>query len=130
MAVVQADVDRTLDPPQRLILVVQEQEPGSEFPAYVFVALAHGGYHGEPLAEPVSPTDRIWRVADAAQDTITAVLWVVWPVCPQHDRGLHLSPREVRTAHVEGAGETGRRVPTWECRAGGHQVAPVGQLGL
>ncbi|GAB2490139.1 hypothetical protein GCM10027187_66290 [Streptosporangium sandarakinum] len=54
-------------------------------------------------------------VADAVQEVVMEMAWTVWPVCPEHDRGLHV------------AWERGRAV--WRCTAGGsHAVAPVGEL--
>ncbi|MGW5045149.1 hypothetical protein [Streptomyces griseoluteus] len=49
-------------------------------------------------------------VAEAAQETVRAVLWQVWPVCPEH-----------RTGANERA--------VWWCRAGdGHELCEVGEL--
>ena len=33
-----------------------------------------------------------YKVADAAQETVTERLWQAWPVCAEHDLGMH--PRD------------------------------------
>ncbi|MFF9359667.1 hypothetical protein [Streptomyces griseoluteus] len=55
-------------------------------------------------------------VAEAAQETVQAVLWQVWPVCLEHRTGVHAD-----------AGADERAV--WWCRAGeGHELCEVGEL--
>ncbi|MFF9394251.1 hypothetical protein [Streptomyces griseoluteus] len=55
-------------------------------------------------------------VAEAAQETVQAVLWQVWPVCPEHRTGVHAD-----------VGANQRAV--WWCRAGeGHELCEVGEL--
>ena len=54
------------------------------------------------------------EVADYFQDQLGSKLGC-WPVCDQHDLGLH--------------GEVHDGVAVWWCRFGDHAVAPIGQLG-
>jgi hypothetical protein len=54
-------------------------------------------------------------VADAAQEVIMEAIWAPWPVCPAHDRGLHL---DVALGEI-----------IWRCTAAdAHAVAPVGRM--
>jgi hypothetical protein len=60
----------------------------------VYVALADGEWHGNPLY-PDSADDAVQALAavvDAAQDTVTERLWRAWPLCAEHDLGMH--PRD------------------------------------
>ncbi|WP_435197503.1 hypothetical protein [Streptomyces sioyaensis] len=61
---------------------------------YVCVALANGEWHGNVL-DPDSADDPVLALAaltDAAQETVAECLWQAWPLCGEHDRGMH--PRE------------------------------------
>lgn len=60
------------------------------------------------------PDQALLEVATTVQDLLTAQ-WVVWPECPQHQRALMAEAREK---------------PTWVCRTGPHEVAPIGSLGV
>ncbi|MET8290078.1 hypothetical protein ABZV80_33395 [Streptomyces sp. NPDC005132] len=51
------------------------------------------------------------ETAEAVQDYLMARYWLVWPVCPTHDLGLH-------------AADTGEK-PVWECSEGGHQIPMI-----
>lgn len=91
-------------------------------PEYVHVALDNGEWHGNAL-QPESaedPASALAAVADAAQETVTERLWQAWPLCPEHDLGMH--PRE-----ADGrlswwcAGDRHRRGPA-------HIRAAVGEL--
>ncbi|WP_225801033.1 hypothetical protein [Streptomyces sp. NK15101] len=60
----------------------------------VRIALADGEWHGNSL-DPSSADDPVlalWAVADAAQETVVECLWRAWPLCGEHDLGMH--PRE------------------------------------
>ncbi|MBA3743626.1 hypothetical protein [Sporichthya sp.] len=57
--------------------------------------------------------EALLEVARTVQDMITG-LWVVWPECPEHGRAM--------------MAESGFR-PTWVCRTGPHEIAPIGSLG-
>ncbi|MDF2261091.1 hypothetical protein [Streptantibioticus ferralitis] len=61
---------------------------------YVCVALANGEWHGN-VVDPDSadnPVLALTAITDAAQETVTECLWQAWPVCDEHDHGMH--PRE------------------------------------
>lgn len=76
----------------RLLALPREEPDG---PEAVCVALADGRWDGNPLP-PDSAQNSVLAlaaVADAAQETVTEGLWRAWPVCTEHDLGLH--PREV-----------------------------------
>jgi hypothetical protein len=60
------------------------------------------------------PDQALLEVAATVQDFLTA-LWVVWPECPQHQRALM---------------PEARGKPTWICRHGPHEVAPIGSLAV
>lgn len=60
------------------------------------------------------PDQALLEVATTVQDHLTS-LWVVWPECPQHQRAL--------------MGEA-RHKPTWVCRTGPHEIAPIGSLSV
>ncbi|MFJ9319472.1 hypothetical protein [Streptomyces globisporus] len=63
-------------------------------PECVYVALANGEWHGNPLypdsAENLAVA--LVAIADVAQETITERLRRAWPLCTEHDLGVH--PRE------------------------------------
>ncbi|BBC36599.1 uncharacterized protein SGFS_078930 [Streptomyces graminofaciens] len=86
-----------------LAVTLPEQEPlqllalpsgDADEPENVYVALANGEWHGNYL-DPDSPDDpasALAIVADAAQETLTELLWQAWPVCAEHGLGMH--PRD------------------------------------
>lgn len=89
---------------------------------FVYVSLTDGRAHGSQLYRepedpdlplPTDPVELLAAVADAGQETVAAELWLVWPVCPQHDKGLHVGA-----------------AATWVCRVGtgGHAVGAIGEL--
>ena len=48
---------------------------------------------GFPEPDSADDADRaLGAVADAAQDTVSERLWQAWPVCAEHDLGMH--PRD------------------------------------
>ncbi|MFE0450464.1 hypothetical protein ACFW2D_04100 [Streptomyces sp. NPDC058914] len=89
---------------------------------HVYVALPDGRWHGNDLRHGSEETlgAALDAVAEAAQDTVLACLWQVWPVCAEHRVGMH-----ART-------EDGR--PVWWCAGGrrpgdpDHVRAAVGEL--
>ncbi|MFD9006163.1 hypothetical protein ACFV0T_35325 [Streptomyces sp. NPDC059582] len=91
-------------------------------PEYVYVALANGEWHGSHLYPKTAedPAHALAIVADAAQDTVAERLWQAWPLCVEHNLGMH-------TREVEG-------LLSWWCagrRPGGgpgHIRAAVGAL--
>lgn len=91
-------------------------------PENVHIALANGEWHGNHLYPESAddPAVALAVVADAAQETVTERLWQAWPLCAEHDLGMH--PRD-----ADGqlswwcAGERSRRGPA-------HLRAAVGAL--
>ncbi|MFJ2791633.1 hypothetical protein ACIPDW_13330 [Streptomyces sp. NPDC087290] len=60
-------------------------------PEYVYVALANGEWHGSHLYPKAAedPAHALAIVADAAQDTVAERLWQAWPLCVEHNLGMH-----------------------------------------
>ena len=82
-----------------------------------WVALANNGtfqLHGSDFSADDEPgPDLLAAVADAAQEVILELHFVVWPTCPDHNLGLHAAVNH------------GRAV--WTCSAGGtHVRAAIG----
>ncbi|WP_244173782.1 hypothetical protein [Streptomyces recifensis] len=93
--------------PMRLMCTPSDDE---DLPDQFHAALPDDRRHGS-VQDPDAA-----RVAEAAQETVYAVLWQVWPVCPEHRTGVHAD-----------AGANERAV--WRCRAGeGHELCEVGEL--
>jgi hypothetical protein len=61
-----------------------------------------------------TPTSVAVEAADYLQEHIVDELRGPWPVCSDHDAGLHAEALD--------------DVPVWRCRRGNHVVAPIGQL--
>ncbi|RZU34936.1 hypothetical protein EV284_4538 [Streptomyces sp. BK022] len=92
--------------PMRLLWTPSDDE---DIPDQYHAALPDGRWHGYT-------TDPAAGIAEAAQETVQAVLWQVWPLCPEHRTGVHSGV---------GAGER----DVWWCRAGeGHELCAVGEL--
>lgn len=62
----------------------------------------------------VTPESAAVEVAATVQDIVLEQWWQVWPVCPEHDAGLHVDLLDRRAV--------------WVCRLEQHVVAVVGQL--
>lgn len=86
-----------------LAVTLPEQEPlqllalpsyEADEPENVFVAMANGEWHGNQLfpASAEDPADALANIADAAQETVAERLWHAWPLCAEHDLGMH--PRD------------------------------------
>ncbi|WP_369148855.1 hypothetical protein [Streptomyces sp. R44] len=119
LALVNRDLAATLPDQETLRLL--------EAPVYgeaenVYVAMANGEWHGNFL-EPESADDPVCAlaaIADAAQDTVSELLWQAWPLCAEHGLGMHLH-------EVDGQ-------PSWWCAGGrtphdpAHVRAAVGAL--
>ena len=89
LAAVNRDLAATLpeQPPLRLFAVPWEEGE----PEQVYVALANGEWHGNPLwSGPDTAADDLEAVAEAAQETVTERLWRAWPLCSEHDLGMHV----------------------------------------
>ncbi|MFF6888003.1 hypothetical protein ACFY9F_32985 [Streptomyces sp. NPDC012421] len=145
LAVVNRDLAATLPGQDPLILLVAPSEeplsPSGMDRDRVYVAMPDGRWHGNPVnacdleegdpPEPDDPAAVLAVVADAAQETITELLWQAWPICWEHKIGTH--PRPAGTGYDGYQGETGADGPTvWWCRGSRdgdcHDVSPVGEL--
>ncbi|MGW3633329.1 hypothetical protein ACWD7F_24760 [Streptomyces sp. NPDC005122] len=74
--------------------------------------------HGTDAVLPSTCDDPAMALAGLAtmiQESLLERTWVVWPVCPRHDLGVHGSER-------------GGAAVRWCAGAGGHLLAPVGEL--
>ncbi|SOD88682.1 hypothetical protein [Streptomyces sp. Ag109_G2-15] len=117
LAAVNRDLAATLPEQRPLRLFAVPWEEGE--PEQVYVALANGEWHGNPLWSG-SAADALEAVAEAAQETVTERLWRAWPLCSEHDLGMHV--RKV----------SGR--PSWWCAGSAapgdpaHIRAAVGEL--
>ncbi|MFJ1974452.1 hypothetical protein ACIO93_38155 [Streptomyces sp. NPDC087903] len=145
LAVVNRDLTATLPGQEALVLMLdpsRESPPGSGTDGdQIYVAMPDGRWHGNPVnardvedGDPPEPDDAktvLTVVADAAQETVTELLWQVWPVCREHRIGMH--PRPPGTTedwYQDRTDATGS--PVWWCRGGRdgecHDVADVGEL--
>jgi len=93
-------------------------------PEYVYVATADGEWHGNHLAPHTQAgfASALATVADAAQETVTERLWQAWPLCSEHNLGMHLREDAEERLSWWCAGERLRHGP-------GHIHAAVGALG-
>lgn len=76
-----------------------------------------GSYHGNGIPPEAGGDAQgaLLSLAEAVQETVMELTWTVWPVCPAHDRGLHVGVSD--------------RGPVWRCAGeGGHVVALIGEL--
>ncbi|MER5202589.1 hypothetical protein [Streptomyces sp. NPDC002825] len=121
LALVNRDLSATLPDQKPLRLLGIPGHDGDEA-ENVYVTLANGEWHGTSL-DPESADDpghALAAVADAAQETVTELLWQAWPLCGEHDLGMHLR---------EADGQ-----PSWWCAGGrvprepAHVRAAVGGL--
>ncbi|MDV5147433.1 hypothetical protein R1T08_25465 [Streptomyces sp. SBC-4] len=93
LALVNRDLAVTLpdvEPLRLLALPSWDEEAGED----VYVAMSNGEWQGNRL-EPSpadSPASAVAVVAQAAQETVSELLWQAWPVCGEHGIGMH--PRE------------------------------------
>ncbi|MET9385163.1 hypothetical protein ABZY09_29855 [Streptomyces sp. NPDC002928] len=112
LAVVNRDLAAALPEQGDLRLIALPSWEEGE-PENVYVALPDGRWHGNELGNDsaATPLDALITVAEAAQETVIECLWRVWPVCTEHDLGMH--PRE----------EDGR--PVWWCAGGGRSGGPA-----
>ncbi|MER8041749.1 hypothetical protein [Streptomyces sp. NPDC094032] len=147
LAVINRDLAATLPGQGPLVLMVVPSEQSSPRSGIgsdqVYVAMPDGLWHGNPVnecdleegdpPEPDDPAAALTAVADGAQETIMELLWQVWPICEEHESGVHL--RRAGTADDGYQGETDAvGPPVWWCRGGAgrdgdcHDVALVGEL--
>ncbi|MFF9839122.1 hypothetical protein [Streptomyces sp. NPDC013740] len=81
-------------PERKPLLLLALPSYDADEPEDVYVAMANGEWHGNRLA-PDSADDlasALAAVADAAQETVTELLWQAWPLCAEHGLGMH--PRD------------------------------------
>ncbi|MEV5846070.1 hypothetical protein AB0M32_29270 [Streptomyces sp. NPDC051985] len=144
LAVVNRDLTATLPGQDALVLMV---DPGPSLPpggidrGQVHVAMPDGRWQGNQVNawdseedDPLEPDDEMTVlrvVADAAQETVTELLWQVWPVCGEHKLGMHVRPAGTAGDwYADGTDAAGP--PVWWCRGGrdgaSHDVALVGEL--
>ncbi|MFD2008548.1 hypothetical protein ACFSMY_13280 [Streptomyces narbonensis] len=76
----------------------------------VYVTMPNGEWQGNCL-EPDpddSSADAVAAVAEAAQETVSELLWQAWPVCGEHGMGMHLREEDGHTVwHCGGGRSTG-----------------------
>ncbi|QYC44248.1 hypothetical protein Nocox_33390 [Nonomuraea coxensis DSM 45129] len=110
MAIVERDLDDELRRAHSYQMV--RQRDGDSY----YIGLEDGRYwSGGTELSGASMEEAISSTAEALQDCLTEILWIVWPVCPTHGFGLHLGAGKGRVA--------------WVCQGSGrHVVAPVGEL--
>lgn len=90
------DLAATLPEQEPLQLIALPPHPfGGDEERHIYVAMADGGWHGNALFAQSEDDDALALavVADAAQETVTECLWQAWPLCSEHDLGMH--PRNV-----------------------------------
>ena len=122
LALLNRDLAATLPDQQPLQLRALPSFDDVSGPEWVHVALANGEWHGNALPPETAadPLTALAAVADAAQETVTERLWRAWPLCAEHDLGMH--PREAAGRLVWWcAGNRLRRGPA-------HIRAAVGEL--
>ncbi|MFH8837075.1 hypothetical protein [Streptomyces sp. NPDC017868] len=93
LALVNRDLAATLPdrkPLQLLGLPADEGDEGDET-EYVYVAMPNGEWQGNSLGpwSAGDPARALAAVADAAQETVTELLWQAWPLCGEHGIGMH-----------------------------------------
>ncbi len=93
LALVDGDLAATL--PAQGPLQLRGPPSCDEGPAeHVCVALADGEWHGNVLDPDTADTPglALTAITEAARETVAECLWQTWPVCDEHDLGMH--PRE------------------------------------
>ncbi|MDQ0578100.1 hypothetical protein [Streptomyces rishiriensis] len=112
LALLNRDLAVTLPEQEPLQLVAQPSYEAGE-PECVYVALANGEWHGGHLYPKVAEdlAHALAIVADAAQDTVAERLWQAWPLCVEHNLGMH-------AREVEGP-------LSWWCAGGRPRLGPA-----
>ncbi|MFE2016067.1 hypothetical protein [Streptomyces sp. NPDC059491] len=121
LALLNQDLAATLPDQEPLRLMALPPYAEGE-PEAVHVSLANGEWHGNSLPPEAAddPATALEAIAEAAQDTLVELLWQAWPLCPEHDLGMHPRPVDGRLSWWC-AGERLRRGPS-------HLRAAVGEL--
>ncbi|GAA1191545.1 hypothetical protein F4556_005726 [Kitasatospora gansuensis] len=93
LALLNRDLAVTL-PAQGPLQLLALPPSGPDEPASVHVALANGEWHSNDLYPESAddPAHALAIIADAAQETVTERLRQAWPLCAEHDLGMH--PRD------------------------------------
>lgn len=138
LAAVNRDLAATLPDEPPLVLMRCPASSGDDWPDQIYVALPDGRWQGNAVHpegpemhdEPDDTSVVLQLVADAAQETVTELLWTVWPVCPYHRIGVH--PRPPRTTADWYQDRLGGEPVVWWCRGHHgddcHDLSPVGEL--
>ncbi|WP_426368331.1 hypothetical protein [Streptomyces sp. E-08] len=91
LALVNRDLAATLPDEEPLRLLGLPADDGDEG-ENVYVGMANGEWQGNFL-EPDPSGDALGAlaaVADAAQETVSELLWRAWPLCGEHNLGMHV----------------------------------------
>jgi hypothetical protein len=127
LELVQRDIDATAVQPHRLRFVsVPDGRDASD--DRIFLAIEDGSYgSGGAACFGDDESTALASVADTAQDCLMEVTQQVWPICPDHDRGVWVRDLDGSPyAHGDGIAA---RSPTWWCDAGGgHSLSAIGSL--
>jgi hypothetical protein len=127
LEVVQRDVDATAAEPHRLhfVSVPSGREASDD---RIFLATEDGSYwSGGSSCFGDDESTAQASVADTAQDCLMEVTHQVWPVCPDHERGIWVRVGD-GSPYARGDGSAARS-PRWWCDAGGgHPLSAIGSL--
>jgi hypothetical protein len=128
LELVQRDVDATAVEPHRMHFVSVPGGGGASDDR-IFLAIEDGSYwSGGSSCFGDDESTAVASVADTAQDCLIEVTGQVWPVCPDHDKGLAVRDSDGSAVHARADGAAARS-PTWWCNAiGGHSVSAIGSL--
>ncbi|MFJ9406760.1 hypothetical protein [Streptomyces sp. NPDC101393] len=121
LALLDRDLAVTL-PEQEPLRLLAPPHDGADDPEHVCVALATGEWHGNVLSpeSAAAPAHAVANIADAAQETLAECLRQAWPLCAEHDLGMHPRDAEGQLPWWR-AGDRQRRGPA-------HLRAAVGAL--
>jgi len=108
---VERDIHATL--PDRPTIAVDDMDGEG-------VRIAYNGSYCAPVDLSPTPARTLAEVADYLQDQVCDRWWDdpslgMWPVCSEHNRGLHAT--------------VGGDAAVWQCSAGPHTIARIGHLG-
>lgn len=94
----------------------------------LFLAIEDGSYwSGGSSCFGQDEATALASVADTAQDCLMDVSHQVWPICPEHDRGIWVRDSD-GSRLLDEVGAT-RTSATWWCEGGdGHSVSSIGSL--
>jgi hypothetical protein len=127
LELVQRDIDATAEEPHRMHSV--SLPSGSDASDdRIFLAIEDGSYwSGGSSCFGDDGSTALASVADTAQDCLMVVTHQLWPVCPDHDRGVQVRDFDGSLSALGDASAAGS--PMWWCDAeGGHSLSNVGAL--